>query len=85
MDKECEELLEKILSIAKNAPSNLHKELYPDKLGQRVMMQVPEQRFVAIAKYEGMALVLKDLGADTKEIDAMVESEANKTLEGKYS
>ena len=84
MNKECEELLEKIQSIAKNASSKLHDELYPQKLGQRVMMQAPELRLTVISKYEGIAFVLKDLGADTKEIDAMVESEANKTLEGKY-
>ena len=42
MDKECEELLEKIQYIAKNAPSKLQDELYPQKLGQRVMMQAPE-------------------------------------------
>ena len=59
MDKECEELLEKIQSIAKNAPSKLHDELYPQKLGQRVMMQAPEIRLTVIAKYEGIGNVLK--------------------------
>ena len=84
MDKECEELLEKIQSIAKNAPSNLHNELYPDKLGQRAMMQAPELRLTVISRYEGMASILKDLGADTKEIESMAEYETNKTLEGIY-
>ena len=84
MDKECEELLEKIQSIAKNAPSNLHDELYPKKLGQAVMMQAPEQRFVVISKYEGMGLVLQDLGADIKLLEIMIEGEGDKTLKGKY-
>ena len=84
MNKECEELLERIQSIAKNASSNLHNELYPDKLGEKIMMQAPELRLTVISKYEGIASILKDLGADTKEIESMAESEANKTLEGKY-
>lgn len=84
MNHECEELLEKIQSIAKNAPSNLYDELNPKNLGQAVMMQMPEQRFVVISKYEGMALILKDLGTDVKQLEAMLESEANKILEGKY-
>jgi hypothetical protein len=84
MNKECEELLEKIQSIAKNAPSNLHDELYPKKLGQAVMMQSPEQRFVVISKYEGIGLVLKDLGADIKLLEIMIEEEGDKTLKGRY-
>lgn len=84
MDHECEELLEKIQSIAKNASSNLHDELYPEKLGQAMMMQAPEQRFVVISKYEGMGLVLKDLGADVKLLEIMIEEEGDKTLKGKY-
>lgn len=84
MDKECEELLEKIQSIAKTAPSKLHDELYPEKLGQAVMMQAPEQRFVVISKYEGIGLVLQDLGADIKLLEIMIEEEGDKTLKGKY-
>lgn len=84
MNHECEELLEKIQSIVKNAPSNLHDELYPKKLGQAVMMQSPEQRFVVISKYEGMGLVLQDLGADIKLLEIMIEEEGDKTLKGKY-
>lgn len=84
MSHECEELLEKIQSIAKNAPSNLHDELYPEKLGQAVMMQAAEQRFVVISKYEGIALILKDIGADIKQLEIMIEEEGDKTLKGKY-
>lgn len=91
MDKEYEELLEKIQSIAKNAPSKLHDELYPKKLGKKVTMQSPEQRFVVISKYEGIALTLKDLdeqikllGTDIKQLETVIDAELNKTLEGKY-
>lgn len=84
MRNECEELLEKIQLIAKNAPSNLHDELYPEKLGQAVMMQAAEQRFVVISKYEGIALILKDLGADIKQLEIMIEEEGDKALKGKY-
>jgi hypothetical protein len=82
MDKECEELLEKIQSIAKNAPSNLHNELYPEKLGQAVMMQAAELRLSVLAKYEGIGLVLKDIGADTNQLEIMIEEEGDKTLKG---
>jgi hypothetical protein len=83
MNTDCEELLEKIQSIAKNAPSNLHDELYPEKLGQSIMMQAPEQRFVVISKYEGIGLTLKALGADTTKLEQMIEEEGDKTLKGR--
>lgn len=78
MDKECGELLEKIRSIAKNAPSNLHDELYPKKLGEKVTMQSPELRLTVIAKYEGMGIVLQGLGADISKLETMIEDELNK-------
>ena len=84
MNHECEELLEKIQSIAKSAPSNLHDELNPKNLGQAVMMQAAELRLTVISKYEGMAQILKDLGTDVKQLEAMIETEASKILEGKY-
>lgn len=84
MDKECEALLEKISSIARNAPSNLQEELYPKKLGQSIMMQSPELRFIVLSKYEGMGIVLRDLGADVKQLETMIEEEGRKTQEGKY-
>lgn len=84
MDKECEELLEKIQSIAKNAPSNLHEELYPKKLGHAVMMQSAELRLSVLAKYEGIGSILKDLGADVKLLGIMIEEEGDKILKGKY-
>jgi hypothetical protein len=84
MNKECEELLEKIQSIAKNAPSNLHDELYPEKLGQAVMMQAAELRLSVLARYEGIGSILKDLGADIKQLEIMIEEEGDKILKGKY-
>ena len=84
MDKECEELLEKIQSIAKNAPSKLHDELYPEKLGQAVMMQAAELRLSVLAKYEGIGSILKDLGTDVSKLEVMIEKEGKKTVEGIY-
>lgn len=83
-DKEYEILLEKIKSMADNAPSNLHEELYPKKLGQAVLMQAPELRLSVLAKYEGMGIVLENLGADVKKLEDMIEEEGKKTVEGKY-
>ena len=83
-DKECEILLEKIKAMADNAPSNLHEELYPKKLGQAIMMQAAELRLSVLAKYEGMSIVLKNLGADVKKLEDMIEEEGKKTVEGKY-
>jgi len=83
-DKECEILLEKIKSMADNAPSNLHEELYPKKLGQAIMMQAAELRLSVLARYEGMSVVLKNLGPDVKKLEDMIESEGQKTVEGKY-
>lgn len=84
MDDKYNMLLEKIKSIARNASSNLHDELYPKKLGQSILMQSLEQRFVVLSKYEGIGLVLKDLGADTKRLEMMIEEEGNKTIKGEY-
>ncbi len=84
MNKECEDLLEKISSLARNASSNLYDELYPNKLGQKIMMQSPELRFVALSKYEGIAIILKDLGADVKQLEDMIETEGKKTQDGNY-
>lgn len=77
-------LNEKIRSRAQNAPDELRKELYPEKLGQRVMMQAKELRLITIARYEGMSIILKELGADVSKLEATMEDEAKKTLEGKY-
>ena len=84
MDKECEELLEKIQSIARNASSKLHDELYPQKLGERITMQVPELRITVISKYEGMGIVLQKLGVDISKLETMIENEVDKTSAGKY-
>lgn len=84
MDKKCEELLEKIESITRNIISNLHEELYPKSLGQKVLMQAPELRFTVLSKYEGMGIILKDLGANTDQLESMIEEEGKKTQDGTY-
>lgn len=83
-DSEYEILIEKINSLARNAPSNLQEELYPKKLGQRAMMLAPDLRLSVLSKYEGISSILKDLGADVSKLEDMVEKEAERTLEGKY-
>lgn len=80
MDKECKELIDKINSITKDAPINLHNELYPKTLGKAATMRIPEHRLAVIAKYEGIALVLKELGTDIKDLEILIESEADKTI-----
>jgi hypothetical protein len=76
----CIELLNKIDILVKKAPSDLTDELYPRKLGQAVLAQIPEERLAVIAKYEGIALTLKELGGDTKYLESIIEIEADKTL-----
>lgn len=84
MCKECKDLLEKIQSISKNATSNLQEELYPKTLGRSISVRVPEIRLTILSRFEGIALILRDIGANTKELEAMIETETNKTIEGKY-
>lgn len=74
--------MDKIGLMAQNLPSELHNELYPQKLGEKVMMQAPELR--VLAKYEGMCTVLQKFGADISKLEAMIEEEGKKTVEGKY-
>lgn len=77
-------IMEKIVLMTKNLPIELHNELYPQKLGERVMAQSPEIRLTILAKYEGMGIILQKLGADITKLEAMIEEEGNKTVEGKY-
>lgn len=76
--------MDKIELMAQSLPSELYNELYPQKLGERVMMQAPELRLTVLAKYEGMGIVLQKLGANITKIEAMIEEEGKKTVEGKY-
>ena len=84
MTTECEVLMEKINTMARNAPSNLHKELYPDILMQAIMMQAEELRLSVLAIYEGMSIILKDLGADVSKLETMIDEEGKKIVERKY-
>ena len=75
---------DKIELMAQSLPLELHNELYPQKLGERVMMQAPELRLTVLAKYEGMGIVLQKLGADISKLEVMIEEEGKKVVEGKY-
>ena len=48
------------------------------------MMQAPEIRLTVIAKYEGIGNVLKELGANVKLLETMIEEEGDKTMKGTY-
>lgn len=84
MCEECKGLLEKIQSISKNATSNLQEELYPKTLGRSIALRSPEIRLTILSRFEGIASILRYIGADTKEIEAMIEIEMDKIIEGKY-
>lgn len=77
-------MMDKIVLMAQNLPSELHNELYPQKLGERIMMQAPELRLTVLAKYEGMGIILQKLGADISKLESIIEEEGKKTVEGKY-
>ena len=71
--------LEEILrSIVKRSIQELHDDLYPKKLGKAIERRTPEQRIVTIAKYEGRAEVLQELGADIKELENKIDEELKK-------
>ena len=75
---EYESLIERIKSMAANAPAELHNELYPQKLGEKISMQVPEIRLTVISKYEGMGVVLQKLGANISQLESMINYELDK-------
>lgn len=77
-------MMDKIELMAQSLPSELYNELYPQKLGERITMQAPELRLAALAKYEGMGIILQKLGADISKLETMIEEEGKKTVEGKY-
>jgi hypothetical protein len=76
--------MDKIELMAQSLPSELYNELYPQKLGERVMIQAPELRLTVLAKYEGMGIISQKLGADISKLEAMIEEEGKKIIEGKY-
>jgi hypothetical protein len=48
------------------------------------MMQAPELRFTVLSKFEGMGMILKDLGANVDQLETMIDDEGRKTQEGNY-
>lgn len=72
---ECKILKDKINAIATRTPSELHNDLYPEKLGERARVQFPEIRLNINSKYEGIAFVLSELGADTSNLEKLIETE----------
>jgi len=75
MTYEYQALKNKINAIAIRASSELHKDLYPEKLGERARIRFPEIRLNIISKYEGIASVLNELGADTSNLEKMIDEE----------
>lgn len=73
----------KIELMAQSLPSELYNELYPQKLEEKIMMQITELRLTVLAKYEGMGIILQKLGADISKLESMIEEEGKKTVEGK--
>lgn len=77
-------MMDKIELMAQNLPSELYNELYPQKLEEKIMMQLTEFRLTVLAKYEGMGIILQKLGADISTLEYMIEEEGKKIIEGKY-
>ncbi len=71
-------------SIVKRSVTELHDQLYPKGLGRAAEMRTPEMRLVVIAKFEGRAEVLEELGADTKELENKIDEEAHKVINVQY-
>lgn len=79
----CKELDDKLKSIVKRSITELHDQLYPKGLGKAAEVRMPEIRLVIIAKFEGRAEVLEELGADIKELEERIFEEANKIVKNK--
>lgn len=77
-------MTDKIELMAQSLPSELYNELYPQKLEEKVMMQITELRLTVLARYEGMGIILQKLGADISKLESMIEEEVKKIVEGKY-
>ena len=79
-----EEMKETLDNIVTRSIIELHDQLYPKGLGKAMEARKPELRLVVIAKFEGRAEVLKELGADISELENKIDGEAEKTLRGQY-
>lgn len=78
MQKECQNLDNILISIVNRSKIELQDTLYPKKLGKAAEMRNPEMRLVAIAKFEGRAEVLKELGANVTELEKQINEEIDK-------
>jgi hypothetical protein len=67
-----------IKSIVNRSITELHDQLYPKSLGKAAEMRTPEMRLIVIAKFEGRVEVLKELGANTKELEKKIDEEIHK-------
>lgn len=61
--------------IAKKKAEDLRDELYPKNLGDAAKVKAIEVRLVIIAKYEGMATILRELGANVRKIEEIINEE----------
>lgn len=80
----CQNLEEKLKSIVKRSITELHDQLYPKGLGKAAEMRTPEVRLVVLAKFEGRAEVLEELGANIKELEEKIFEETNKVVKSQY-
>lgn len=71
-------LEERLKLIVNRSITELHDQLYPKELGKRAEAQTPEVRLVIVAKFEGRAEVLEELGADIKDLEEKKFEETNK-------
>ena len=76
--------------LAQRARERLEENLYPKKLGQSVMMQLAELRFIELAQANGYANALEDFGCSAStgtnlsSLAAYIEKELQKTRSGEY-
>ena len=77
-------LEDKLKSIVKRSITEFHDQLYPKGLGKAAEARAPEVRLVIIAKFEGRAEVLKELGADIKELEERIFEESDKVVKDHY-
>ena len=80
----CQNLEEKLKTIVTRSITELHDQLYPKGLGKAAQAQTSEVRLVIIAKFEGRAEVLEELGANIKELEERIFEEANKVVKNHY-
>lgn len=76
--QKCQDIENKLKSIVNRSITELHEELHPKGLGKRAQTNTPEVRLVILAKFSGRSEVLEELGADTKELEEIINEETDK-------